>query len=96
MKYTVKQTFETLGDGVVERFASRAEAETAAVDLRRAVTEMVAEWDIIRNEHPTGNSSEIGAWIYAAELSEGLEKYTLEAAEFIAEQSVMIETEPED
>jgi len=95
--YIVYQAFETLGDSARERFASRADAEECAAGLRAMITEMVAEWNISEPEHPTGNSSEIGAWIYAAKLSAGSEKFTLEAAEFLAEQAVMIEieTEPE-
>lgn len=104
--YIVNQTFETLGDPCRETFTRRRDAERAANRLRRAVAEMVADWETpaCYDPHPAGFSKEIEAWKSAEETAgvtyddngdrtaDSPETYGREAGEEIADAAVQIET----
>lgn len=106
MKFTVSQTFETLGDPCAESFETREEAEAAAVAMRRDIAAMVAKWET-PSERPTrktGFTAELGAWNEALEIAgvaydadtstvtaDSPMVYGIEAGEHIANLSVMIE-----
>lgn len=63
MKFTVCQTFETLGDPVTTRHETREAAEAAAAALRGQIAEMVAGWPTPEEEQTrTGFTGEASAW----------------------------------
>ena len=90
MKYTAKQTFETLGDPCSETFPTIESAEAAADILSADLAAMVAGWEIPEDDSPTGFGREIEAWEHARELSDGGQTYGQAAGEYIAGQAVEI------
>ncbi len=66
MKYTVRQTFETLGDPSETTHNTRELAEAAAAGLRLEIAEMVAEMATPRvRSEPLGSLDESAAWLAA-------------------------------
>ena len=66
MKYTVSQTFETIGDPCPVTFAARGQAEDGADAVRGVIIEMVMGWetdDSIDGHTPAlGQADENEAW----------------------------------
>lgn len=104
-KYTVSQTFETLGDPAASTHNTREEAEAAAEVLRGQLAEWIAgmETPDTYEVSPCGFSNEIAAWRYADETAgvrydsagnrtpDSPTIYGERAARQLAEQAVSIE-----
>jgi hypothetical protein len=90
-KYTVSQTFETLGQPCPEMFDTLAEAESAAEKMKAWITEWVASMDNDPIEGETGFANEIEAWREACRISAGAPTIGEEAGRYIADLAVSIE-----
>ena len=94
--FQVSQTFSTLGDPNELDFNTEQEAENAARELRESLSQMIQSW-IIWCKPTTGDSKEIQTWEEAWKMfcvESWLfcrDKWTREAADYIAEQAVRIE-----
>lgn len=87
--FRVSQTFSTLGDPNELDFNTEQEANDAAKELKEALSQMIQTWTIWSTP-TTGDLKEIQAWQHAFKIS-GPDKWTKEAADYIAEQAVKIE-----
>lgn len=106
-KFTVSQTFESLGDPCPEVFTNIEEAEEAAEVFRKEIASMVSGWEVprVRYHSDTGGcSNEIAAWEKAQDIAnveyedgeltdEGPTEWGDEVGAYIANLAVTIETE---
>ena len=100
--FRVSQTFSTLGDPNELDFNTEQEVNDAARELRESLSQMIQTWPIEENVEPSGECDENLAWEEAFDLTgaafddegdrvSGPDKWTKEAADYIAEQAVKIE-----
>ena len=105
MKYTVEQTFETLGHNARSSHRTRAAAEAQAERLQRQIAKMIAGWEIPdHQEMRTGYANEINAWEQAERIAgvqydddgnlttESPRVYGIVAGRMIARQAVAVRT----
>jgi hypothetical protein len=89
MRYIVCQTFESLGDPQIQKCVDLGTAEVLAQSLKEAVQETVEELETSEIFN-IGCEVEFRAWTRALDMSEGSDRYTPEAAKFVAECCVRI------
>jgi len=105
-KFTVSQTFETIGDPCPEVFTNLEDAEKAAEVFRNEIASMVSGWEVPASENldRTGCSNEIAAWEKAQDIAnveyvdgeltdESPTEWGAEVGAYIANLAVTIETE---
>jgi len=90
-KYTVSQTFETLGQPCPETFDTLAEAEAAAEETKAWIADWVASMDNDPIEGECGFANEIDAWRQAQHLAGDATTLGAAAGKFIADLAVSIE-----
>lgn len=93
--FQVSQTFSTLGDPNELDFNTEQEAKSAARELREALSQMIQTWTIWRKP-TTGDLKEFQVWEdawkkFCVESWVSGDKWTKQAADYIAEQAVKIE-----
>ena len=93
MRYEVYQSYETLGDPSREEFSSQQEAEEYADKLRIEIVQMIQKNWTIEPKSSYFGGSEAEAWEEAGRMSGGIvgHKFSAEAAEYIAQQAVVID-----
>ncbi len=94
-RYEIYNSFDTVGCSGEEFAETEQDAEAIAEEMRRQIAEKIMKWEVEDDLYQWARPNEMEVWNEAYEMCElpcgnHADKYTKEAAEFVAQQAVCI------